>query len=111
MLQVRIVEGLRTDNGLPKVPRTDKWPRVPGRFVYAPGQGRWCGDPVHPARKPNQNADIERFSRAHREELVDQHLFLSLANVRDATLWWMIEYNDERSHDALGNPTPMQVRQ
>ncbi|PWN54520.1 integrase core domain-containing protein, partial [Abyssibacter profundi] len=30
--------------------------------------------------------------------------------VREATYWWMIEYNEERPHDALGNMTPAEAR-
>ena len=65
---------------------------------------------IQPGR-PNQNAYIERFNRTYREELLNQHLFLSLADVREATHWWMIEYNEERPHDALGDLTPMEARQ
>src|SRR5690348_3462801 len=36
--------------------------------------------------KPNQNAYIERFNRTFREELLDQHLFLRLEDVREAVL-------------------------
>ncbi|MEO0852042.1 MAG: integrase core domain-containing protein [Cyanobacteria bacterium J06648_11] len=28
-----------------------------------------------------------------------------------STHWWMIEYNEERPHDALGDLTPMEARQ
>jgi putative transposase len=44
--------------------------------------------------KPNQNAYIERFNRTYREELLDEHLFLSLDDVREAKYWWMIEYKN-----------------
>ena len=60
--------------------------------------------------KPNQNAYVERFNRTYREELLNQHLFASLDHVREATYWWMIEYNEERPHDALGDLTPLEAR-
>lgn len=52
-----------------------------------------------------------RSNRTYRDELLDQHLFLSLADVREATYSWLIEYNEERPHDALVDPTPMEARQ
>jgi putative transposase len=30
--------------------------------------------------------------------------------VREATYWWLIEYNEERPHDALGDLTPREAR-
>ena len=61
--------------------------------------------------KPNQNAYIERFNRTFREEILDQHLFARLDDVREAAYWWMLEYNEERPHDSLGDLTPAEYRQ
>lgn len=111
MRLVRIFERLRTDHGLPQVLRTDNGPEFLGEaFTHWAKNVGMAIQYIQPG-KPNQNAYIERFNRTYREELLDQHLFLSLANVREATYWWMIEYNEERPHDALGDLTPMEARQ
>ncbi len=60
--------------------------------------------------KPNQNAYIERFNRTYRDELLNQYLFASLEDAREATYWWMLEYNEERPHDSLGDLTPSEMR-
>jgi putative transposase len=51
------------------------------------------------------------INRTFREEVLDQHLFLQLEDVREAAWWWMLEYNEERPHDSLGELTPVEVRQ
>ena len=33
-------------------------------------------------------------------------LFRNLSEVREATHWWRIDYNERRPHDALGDMTP-----
>jgi transposase InsO family protein len=58
--------------------------------------------------KPNQNAYIERFNRTFREEVLDQHLFARLQDVREAASWWQIEYNEERPHCSLGDLPPLE---
>lgn len=60
--------------------------------------------------KPNQNAFIERFNRTFREEVLDRHLFARLDDVRETIHWWMIDYNEERSHDSLGRMTAVKYR-
>ena len=35
-----------------------------------------------------------------------QGLFRNLSEVREATYWWLIEYNEERPHDSLEVLTP-----
>src|SRR5690606_38007461 len=61
--------------------------------------------------KPNQNAYIERFNRTFREEVLGQHLFTRLDDVREAVYWWMLDYNEQRPHDSLGDLTPLEYCQ
>jgi putative transposase len=35
-------------------------------------------------------------------------LFRDLGEVREATYWWMIEYNEQRPHDSLDDLTPVE---
>lgn len=108
---VRIFEQLRGLHGLPQVLRTDNGPEFLGETFgqWAKAQGMAIQH-IQPG-KPNQNAYIERFNRTFREEVLDQHLFARLDDVREATHAWMIEYNEHRPHVSLGNRTPSEHRQ
>jgi putative transposase len=110
MRLVRIFKRLQTEHGLPQVLRTDNGPEFLGEAFTSWSKNAGMAIQYIQPGKPNQNAFIERFNRTYREEVLDQHLFLSLADVREATHWWMIEYNEERPHDALGDLTPMEAR-
>ena len=109
-LLVRIFEQLKRDHGLPQVLRTDNGPEFLGEaFVQWAKLNGMAIRYIQPG-KPNQNAYIERFNRTFREEVLDQHLFTRLDDVREAAYWWMFEYNEERPHDSLGDLTPAEYR-
>lgn len=109
---VRIFEQLRTDHGrLAQVLRTDNGPEFVGEdFVQWARDNGVAIQYIQPG-KPNQNAYIERLNRTFREEVLNQHLFARLADVREAVWWWMLEYNEERPHESLGNQTPREYSQ
>jgi len=103
---IRVFERLELERGLPGQLRVDngpeflsadftEWARARGMHIHyiQPGE-------------PNQNAYIERFNRTYRDEVLDVYLFRSLAEVREATYWWRIDYNETRPHDSLGDRTP-----
>ncbi len=107
---IRIFERIQKDHGLPQLLRTDNGPEFLGeQFMQWAAREGMAIQYIQPG-KPNQNAYVERFNRTYREELLDQHLFRSLDDVREATYWWMLEYNEERPHDSLGDLTPAEMR-
>jgi putative transposase len=93
---VRVFELLRLEHGLPQVLRTDNGPEFLGESFceWAKNAGMVI-QYIQPG-KPNQNAYIERFNRTLREEVLNQHLFVTLGDVREALYWWKLEYNEER---------------
>ena len=108
---VRVFRRIQAERPLPQVLRTDNGPEFLGEaFTEWAKQAGMAIRYIQPG-KPNQNAYIERFNRTYRDELLDQHLFASLEDVREATYWWMIEYNEQRPHDSLGDLTPMEARE
>ena len=108
---VRIFERLRSQRRLPQVLRTDNGPEFLGEaFTQWAKLAGMAIQYIQPG-KPNQNAYVERFNRTFRDELLDQHLFARLEDVREAAYWWMLEYNEDRPHDSLGDLTPSEYAQ
>jgi putative transposase len=56
--------------------------------------------------KPTQNAFIESFNARLRDELLNETLFTSLAQVRAVLATRKDDYNNARPHSAPGNLTP-----
>ena len=107
---VRVLEGLKEWRGTPQMIRLDNGPELTSVKLQA-----WCESNgvelrfIQPG-KPNQNAFIERFNRTFRSEVLNAYLFESLEEVREVAWWWMIEYNEERPHEALGGLPPSLFR-
>lgn len=105
---IRVFERLRDQRGLPKVLRVDNGPEfLSYEFVGWAGSVGMAIQYIQPG-KPNQNAYVERFNRTYRNEVLDLYLFNDIDEVREKTYWWMIEYNEERSHDSLEDLTPVE---
>ena len=106
---VRVLEQIKAERGLPAALRNDNGPEYLGTVFVD-----WCKENnirinyIEPG-KPNQNAYIERFNRSYRNEVLDTYVFRTLAEVRELTWVWMLEYNEERDHDSLGGLTPAEV--
>jgi len=56
--------------------------------------------------KPVENAYIESFNGRFRDECLNEHWFLTMAQARRVIEHWRIEYNTERPHSSLGDLTP-----
>lgn len=58
--------------------------------------------------KPQQNAFIESFNGRFRDECLNEHWFLTLADAQRITEDWRVDYNRNRPHTSLGNLTPLE---
>jgi transposase InsO family protein len=56
--------------------------------------------------KPMQNGYIESFNGRMRDELLNESLFLGLADARLAITAWVADYNNTRPHSSLDYRTP-----
>ena len=61
--------------------------------------------------KPVQNAVMESFNGRLRDECLNQHWFLDLADARRIVEDWRLDYNQVRPHSSLGYRTPKEVYQ
>lgn len=59
--------------------------------------------------KPTDNAFIEAFNGKFRQECLNAHWFLSLADAVDKLETWRRYYNEERPHSAIGNKAPIML--
>jgi len=108
---VRVLDQIKRWRGLPEAIRCDNGPELLSEAFRT-----WCDDNVVEIRyiqpgKPNQNAYIERFNRTFRDELLSAYLFDDLTQVQEMAWAWMIDYNEERPHDALGRVPPTVFRE
>lgn len=107
---VRVLERLKGWRGVPVAIRCDNGPELLSEAFRT-----WCEENgveiryIQPG-KPNQNAYIERFNKTFRNEVLSAYLFEDLDQVREIAWAWMIEYNEERPHDALGGVPPAVFR-
>ncbi|MGI4740785.1 MAG: IS3 family transposase [Janthinobacterium lividum] len=107
---VQVLTRLVEYHGRPAQLRTDNGPEFSSARL-----SDWCekqGIDLHliQSGKPTQNAYIERFNGSFRRELLDAHLFRSLAHVRQLVAEWMHDYNTQRPHQALNFMTPIEFK-
>ncbi len=86
----------------------DNGPEFTGRVLDA-----WAYDKgvelrfIEPG-KPTQNAFVESFNGRFRDECLNQHWFVTLADAQRIIEQWRQDYNTIRPHSSLGNLTPVE---
>ena len=103
---VRVLEHLRSSSGLPRAIVMDNGPEFAGRaleaWAYAQGvELRF----IRPG-KPIENAYVESFNGKFRDECLNEHWFVSLADAKAIIETWRVDYNTVRPHASLGQLTP-----
>jgi putative transposase len=56
--------------------------------------------------KPIENAYVESFNGKFRDECLNEHWFVNLADAKRAIEAWRIDYNTVRPHSSLDEATP-----
>ena len=104
---IRFLEQLIEVHGKPAALRLDNGPELTSQaFVDWAAEQEITLRFIEPG-KPNQNAFIERFNRTYRTEVLNAYVFEATDQVQRITDPWLIEYNEQRLHDALGGVPPL----
>lgn len=104
----RILDRLFLTRPLPETLMLDNGPEFAGTALDA-----WAAQHgvhlhfIQPG-KPVQNAFIESFNGKFRDECLNEHWFLTLQEAQLVIEAWRREYNEERTHSAIGDLTPME---
>jgi len=103
---IAVLDRLAVTRGLPRVIVVDNGPEFRSRamdeWAHAHGVALQFIDPG----KPVQNAHIESFNGRLRDECLNQHWFLTLADARYTIEAYRRSYNEARPHGALAGRTP-----
>jgi len=103
---VQVLEALTVQRGRPDGIVLDNGPEFTAHVFL-----RWATrtgitlDFIQPG-KPVENAFVESFNGKFRDECLNQHWFLDLADARQTIEVWRQHYNQHRPHSALGYQTP-----
>jgi len=103
---VREIDAVIAVRGRPAMCVSDNGTELTGMAILRWSQERQVEWHYIAPGKPQQNAFIESFNGRLRDELLNETLFTSLRDVREALAIWREDYNTVRPHSSLGNLPP-----
>lgn len=107
---VRVLERLTLERGAPDEIVLDNGPELAGKALDQWAYERGVALRFIEPGKPIQNAFVESFQGRLRDECLDRHWFVGLADARHTVEAWRQDYNAERPHSALGYRSPEEFR-
>jgi len=102
----QLLDGLQKTWGKPNVIRCDNGPEFISKAL-----DRWAYEnrvqmDFSRRGKPIDNAYAESFNGKFRDECLNFHWFMSLADAQEKVEEWRRDYNEHRPHSALGDLPP-----
>jgi len=104
---VRELDRLTAERALPWMVVSDNGTELTSCAVLRWATGRLEWHYIEPG-KPVQNAFVESFNSRLRDECLNEHVFLTLAEARETIEAWRYDYNHLRPHSSLGALTPIE---
>lgn len=103
---VRLFDELFATRKPPKVIRVDQGTEFTSKALMVCAQKRGITLDFSRPGKPTDNAFIESFNGKFRNECLNQHWFMNIAEARQMIEEWRKEYNEVRPHSSLGYLPP-----
>ena len=103
---VAVLERVAQERGFPDVIKTDNGPEFASLITRKWAAERGIKQHFIDPGKPTQNGKIESFNSRLRDEVLNEHWFNTLQEMRDTVEPWRIRYNTHRPHGSLGYLTP-----
>jgi putative transposase len=106
-----VLDRIAQGRGYPAVMKTDNGPEFASLITR-----RWAAERavkqhfIDPG-KPTQNGKIESFNARLREEVLNEHWFTALDEMRSVIEPWRVRYNTYRPHGTLKYATPEEFAQ
>lgn len=104
---VRTLDETCAHTGYPKVIRVDQGTEFISRDLDLWAYQRGVVLDFSRPGKPTDNAFIEAFNGKFRQECLNTHWFLTLADAREKMETWRRYYNEDRPHSAIGYKVPI----
>ena len=108
---VRVLDRLSETHGLPQALVMDNGPEFTSKAMEAWAQRSGVRLHFITPGKPTENGYIESFNSKFRDECLNRHWFLDLADSRVMIEDWRTDYNQARPHSSLGYLTPLEFKQ
>jgi putative transposase len=102
----QVLDRLVAARGSPREIVLDNGPELTGRVLDQWAYERGVQLRFIAPGKPVENAFVESFNGRLRDECLNEHWFLSLADARWIVELWRQDYNQARPHSALSYQTP-----
>lgn len=102
----RILDQVIERHGKPLSIRTDNGSEFTSKWFQLWLQKQGIEWKRIPNGRPDKNAFIERFNRTYRDEVLDVHVFFTIADAQRRTDAFIEEYNNDRPHESLNDETP-----
>lgn len=105
----RVLDMIALDRGYPTAIVMDNGPEFTSKALDVWAYERGVELHFIEPGKPNQNAFVESFNGRFRDECLNEHWFVSLADAEEKVEAWRIDYNEHRGRKGAGWKTPAEV--